>query len=97
MKEKLIALLGLKPLKEAKKVTADQIIDAVTVLIKSDATAERETKIASLVAKTGMQRTDAEHVIDQQDFENQTRAKRPAAQNQTSPAWTSRQLNPHGL
>jgi hypothetical protein len=74
-------------LEEAKKINKvlkldpDASISDVLEAIKSlknqkaagAADTERETKIAQLMQKTGMQRTDAEHVIDQQAREDKAR------------------------
>lgn len=96
MKQKLIKLLGLKT-----DASEAEILDAVTALKTQIAsltkTSDRETQISELVTLTGMQRSDAEHTIDQQAKENQLRANRPAARDEATPAWTTRQLNPHGL
>ena len=73
MKEELIKLLGL----DAKASDAD-IVKAVTALksaVAASKPAAREQKISALMLATGMQRTDAEHTIDQQAREDAARAK----------------------
>jgi len=74
MKEQLIKLLGLDA-----KATDEQIIEAVTKLKQQAAAlaqaSSREQAIVAKMQKTGMQRSDAEHVIDQQAKEDEARKK----------------------
>ena len=61
------------------EATFAEVASAIAALKESaaDSTAlvEREQKISALILKTGMQRTDAEHTIDQQAKEDAARAK----------------------
>lgn len=79
MKEELIKRLALDA-----KASEAEIIAAVATLQETVATLQdavarktavtkREEKIQGLIVKTGMQRADAEHVIDQQAREDAAR------------------------
>ena len=73
MKENLIKLLELDA-----KATDEQIVKAVADLksaLAASKPGKRELAIRKKMELTGMQRTDAEHVVDQQAAEDAARAK----------------------
>lgn len=73
MKEQLTKLLGLKA-----DASDEQILKAVAALNSAVAASKpsaREAAIQKIIAATGMQRTDAEHTVDQQAKEDAARKK----------------------
>ena len=90
MKAQLVQLLGLSA--EADEA---QIVKAVADLVTTTA---REKEIQALMRTTGMQRHDAENLIDQRAREDSARkATSSRARREIGKDFMTRQLSPSGL